>query len=72
MGVEADDRREDRVAVLVGQDDGQAVADDGDLAVGRPQVNADDRFHGSIRSSVPVTRLLLHDSLPGGADLGVS
>ena len=29
-----------------GQDDRPAVADDGDLAVGRPQVDADDRFHG--------------------------
>ena len=44
LRVQADDRRQDRVAVLVGQDDRAAVADDGHLAVGRPQVDADDRL----------------------------
>jgi hypothetical protein len=41
-----DERGQDRVAVLL-EHDRLAVADDGDLAVGRPQVDTDDHFgHG--------------------------
>ena len=58
LRVQADDRRQDRVAVLVGQDDRPAVADDRHLAVGRPQVDADDRLFRpccpSLRS-VPIS-----------------
>ena len=42
LGVESHDRRQDRVAVLF-ENDGPAVADDRDLAVGRSQIDADDR-----------------------------
>ena len=44
FGVEADDRRQDRVAVLVREDDRPSVADDRHLAVGRAQVDPDDQF----------------------------
>ena len=47
LRIEADDRGEDRIAVLL-EDDGLAVPDDGDLAVGRSQVDADDRVHVAI------------------------
>src|SRR5947209_4391269 len=45
LGIEADDRGEDRIAGLL-QDDGLPVAYDGDLAVGRPQIDPDDGVHG--------------------------
>ena len=67
FGVEADDRRQDRLAVLALQDDRQAVADDGDLAVGRPQVDADDRFHG--RASVGQS---MSQSSPGSPSLATA
>ena len=53
--IQTDDRRQDRVAVLF-EDDGPAIADDRDLAVGRSQVDADDRFgvHVVIPRSVRV------------------
>ena len=41
---QADERRQDRIAVLR-EDVRLAVADDGDFAVGRAQVDADDGFH---------------------------
>ena len=41
-GIQTDDRRQDRVAVLL-EDHGPAIANDRDLAVGRSQVDADDR-----------------------------
>ena len=47
LGVKPHDRREDRIAVLL-EDDGLAVADDRDLAVGGSQIDADDGFHGSF------------------------
>ena len=44
LRVQADDRRQNGLAV--GADHlGPAVANDGDLAVGRSQIDADDRFH---------------------------
>ena len=42
LGIQADDRRQDRVAVLL-EDDGPAITDDRHLAIGRSQVDADDR-----------------------------
>ena len=45
LRVEPDHGRQDRVAVVVGDHLGPAAAHDGDLAVGRPQVDPDDRFH---------------------------
>ena len=53
LRVEADDRGQDRVAVLVGQHDGLAVADDRHLAVGRPQVDAEDGFHECLSRVYP-------------------
>src|SRR5262249_52297932 len=41
---QADEGGQDRVAALVGEDVGLAVADDGHFAVGGPQVDADNRF----------------------------
>ena len=53
LRVQADDGGQDRVAVLF-EDDGLAVADDRHLAVGRSQVDADDRLgvHVEIPPSV--------------------
>ena len=47
LGIQTDDRRQDRVAVLL-EDDGPAIADDRHLAVGRSQVNADDRLRAHV------------------------
>ena len=51
LGVEADDRGEDRIPVFL-EDDGLAVADDRDLAVGRSQIDADDGFHEALSFSL--------------------
>ncbi len=48
LRVEADDRREDRFALLL-EHDRSAVADHRHLAVGRPEVDADDDVHGNSR-----------------------
>ena len=50
VGVQPDDRRQDRLAVLI-QDFRLAVADDGHLAVGGAQVDAENGFHGRVQGS---------------------
>jgi hypothetical protein len=53
LRVETDDRGEDRVAVLIGEHDGPAVADNRHLAVGRPQVDSEDGFHKCLSRVCP-------------------
>jgi hypothetical protein len=47
LGIEAHDRRQDRISIVF-QYDGFAVANDGDLAIGGSQVDADDGVHESL------------------------